>query len=41
MISEEYLFKNHLNVYNLLKSIKNKRRFRRNSYKLKDLIGLI
>ena len=41
IISEEYLFKNHLNIYNILRAIKNKRRFRRNSYKLKDLIKLI
>ena len=41
IISEEYLFKNHLNIYNILRAIKNRRRFRRNSYKLKDLIKLI
>ena len=41
IISEEYLFKNHLNIYNILRAIKNKRNFRRNSYKLKDLIKLI
>ena len=41
IISEEYLFKNHLNIYNILRVIKNKRRFRRNSYQLKDLIKLI
>ena len=41
IISEEHLIKNHLNIYNLLKYVKNKTRFKRNSYKLKDLIKLI
>jgi len=41
IISEEHLFKNHLNVYNLLSSIKHKKRFRRNAYKLKVLFKLI
>ena len=41
IISEEHLIKNHLNIYNLLKYVKNKTRFKRNSYKLKDLIRLI
>ena len=41
IISEEFLFKNHLNIYNILRAIKNKRSFRRNSYRLKDLIILI
>ena len=41
IISEEHLIKNHLNIYNLLRAIKNKKRFKRNSYKLKDLIKLI
>jgi hypothetical protein len=41
IISEEHLIKNHLNIYNLLRATHNKRRFRRNSYQLKDLIKLI
>ena len=41
MISEEHLIKNHLNIYNLLKALKHKKRFKRNSYELKDLINLI
>jgi len=41
IISEEHLIKNHLNIYNLLRAIKHKKRFRRNSYELKDLINLI
>ena len=41
IISEEHLIKNHLNIYNLLRAIKNKKRFKRNSYELKDLIKLI
>ena len=40
IISEEHLIRNHLNVYNLLKYTERKRT-RRNSYKLKDLIKLI
>ena len=38
IISEEHLMRNHLNIYNLLKSTKKKRR---NSYHLKDLINLV
>ena len=41
IISEEHLIKNHLNIYNLLRATENKRRFKRNSYQLKDLIKLI
>ena len=41
IISEEHLIKNHLNIYNLLRATHNKRKFRRNSYQLKDLIKLI
>jgi len=41
IISEEHLIKNHLNIYNLLRAIKNKKRYKRNSYELKDLIKLI
>ena len=41
IISEEHLVKNHLNIYNLLRATHNKRKFRRNSYQLKDLIKLI
>ena len=40
IISEEHLIRNHLNVYNLLKYTERKRT-RRNSYQLKDLIKLI
>ena len=40
IISEEHLIRNHLNVYNLLKYTE-KKRTRRNSYQLKDLIKLI
>ena len=41
IISEEYLIKNHLNIYNLLRATENKRKFKKNSYQLKDLIKLI
>ena len=41
IISENHLIRNHLNIYNLLKISEKKRNFRRNSYKLKDLINLI
>ena len=41
IISEEHLIKNYLNIYNLLKANENKKRFKRNSYLLKDLINLI
>ena len=41
IISEEHLMKNHLNIYNLLKYSKKKRNYRRNSYRLKDLINLV
>ena len=40
IISEEHLIRNHLSVYNLLKYTERKRS-KRNSYKLKDLIKLI
>ena len=40
IISEEHLIRNHLSVYNLLKYTERKRT-RRNSYQLKDLIKLI
>ncbi len=41
MISEEHLIKNHLNIYNLFRITEKKRKFRRYSYKLKDLIKLV
>ena len=41
IISEEHLIKNHLNIYNLLRATHHKKRFRRNSYQLKDLIKLV
>ena len=41
IISEEHLMKNHLNVYNLLRVMEKKKKFKRNSYQLKDLIKLI
>ena len=41
MISEEHLIKNHLNIYNLLRITEKKRKSRRYSYKLKDLIKLV
>ena len=41
MISEEHLIKNHLDIYNLLKVTEKKRKHRRNSYELKDLINLV
>lgn len=41
IISEGHLMKNHLNVYNLLRVTKHKKKFRRHSYQLKDLIKLI
>ena len=41
IISEEHLMKSHLNIYNLLKYSKKKRNYRRNSYRLKDLIKLV
>ena len=40
IISEEHLIRNHLNVYNLLRYTE-KKRTRRNSYQLKDLMKLI
>ena len=40
IISEEHLIRNHLSVYNLLKYT-GRKRTRRNSYQLKDLIKLI
>ena len=41
IISEEHLIKNYLNIYNLLRANENKKRFKRNSYLLQDLINLI
>ena len=41
IISEEHLVKNYLNIYNLLKAIEKKKYFRKNSYKLTDLIKLV
>lgn len=41
IISEEHLIKNHLNIYNLLRVTENKRKFKKNSYQLNDLIKLI
>ena len=41
IISEEHLIKNYLIIYNLLKANENKKRFKRNSYSLKDLINLV
>ena len=41
IISEEHLINNHLNIYNLLKVNQKKKNFRRNSYRLKDLMKLI
>ena len=40
IISEEHLVRNHLNIYNLLR-ITEKKRNRKNSYQLKDLIRLV
>jgi len=40
IISEEHLVRNHLNIYNLLRVTERKRN-RRNSYQLKDLIRLV
>ena len=39
--SEEYLIRNHLNIYNLMKVTEKKRHVRRSSYQLKDLIKLV
>jgi hypothetical protein len=41
IISEEHLIRNHLDIYNLLRITKRKRKYRRNSYQLNDLIKLI
>ena len=41
IVSEEHLINNHLNIYNLLKVNQKKKNFRRNSYRLKDLMKLI
>ena len=41
IISEEHLIKNHLDIYNLLRVTERKRNYRRNSYKLNDLIKLL
>ena len=42
MISEEHLIKNHLDIYNLLRATeKRRRKFGRNSYKLRELINLV
>jgi hypothetical protein len=41
MISEEHLIKNHLDIYNLLRVTEKRRKHRRNSYELKDLINLV
>ena len=41
MISEEHLIKNHLDIYNLLRVTEKKRKHRRNSYEIKDLINLV
>ena len=41
IISEEHLIKNYLIIYNLLKANENTKRFKRNSYSLKDLINLV
>jgi len=41
MISEEHLIKNHLDIYNLLRVTEKRRKHRRNSYELGDLINLI
>jgi len=41
IISEEHLIRNHLNVYNLLRVTERKRHYRRNSYKINDVIKLL
>ena len=41
IISEEHLIRNHMNIYNLLRVTERKRNYRRNSYKLDDLVKLI
>jgi len=41
IISEEHLIRNYLNIYNLLRATENKKRFKRKSYRLKDLINLV
>jgi len=41
MISEEHLIKNHLDIYNLLRVTEKRRKHRKNSYELKELINLI
>ena len=41
MISEEHLIKNHLDIYNLLRVTEKRRKHRRNSYELKELINLV
>ncbi len=41
IISEEHLIRNHLNIYNLLKVTEGKRRARKNSYNINDLIKMV
>jgi hypothetical protein len=41
MISEEHLIKNHLDIYNLLRVTEKRRKFKRNSYQLRELINLV
>ena len=41
IISEEHIIRNHLNIYNLLRSTEKRSNFRRYSYKLKDLFELV
>ena len=41
MISEEHLVKNHLDIYNLLRVTEKRRKHRRNSYELRELINLV
>jgi len=41
MISEEHLIKNHLDIYNLLRVTEKRRKHRKNSYELKELINLV
>ena len=41
IVSEEHIFKNHLNIYNLLRVTERKRSKRKYSYQINDLIKLI
>ena len=41
LISEEHIIRNHLNIYNLLKIAETKKNYKKNSYRLEDLMNIV